>query len=133
MSVHLYTPAQIKEPTQIENHVLVKGATSWDLSRFALITPVTRAQSKDLARYHCQCFEVAFDPGVATLSTAMRWKLLEISKDSSISVASGPTPLAYERAQEVVAFLRKHNRRPALRLFYRKGASNEVFILTTSR
>jgi hypothetical protein len=34
-------PAQVIEPTYIENHVEVQGGTNWDISRSAVETPIT--------------------------------------------------------------------------------------------
>lgn len=143
MAVHIYTPAQVTIPARIENHVRVIGGEVWDFSRIALVTPVVVARG---ATHHpraatapvghsgrCRCFEIVFEPGAATLSDAMKWRLLELPRDRSIWVAAAASPLAHMRAQAVSAFLLSHGRRPVSRRLYRDGAGNQVFVLTGGR
>ena len=134
MAVHIYTPAQVTIPPHSEDHIRVLGGKVWDFSRFALVTPVAVVRgSKSAANppdRHCRCFEVAFEPGAAALSEAMKWRLLELPRGQDIWVAAGDTPLARMRAQAVSAFLRSHGRRPVSRRLYRDGAGNDVMVLT---
>jgi len=141
MAVHLYTPAQVTIPARTEEHIRVIGGKVWDFSRFALVTPVVVARGAGTAgsnalpanKQRCQCFEVAFEPGVAVLSQAMKWRLEELPRSREILVAAGPSALAHMRAQAVSAFLLSRGFKPVPRSLYRKGAENEVLVLTSTR
>ena len=137
MTAHVYTPAHVTISPRIENHVRVVGGQVWDFSRFALATPVVVIRSGKLpaksAEPRCACFEVTFEPGAATLSEAMRWRLLELPRNRRIWVAAGPSALALMRAQVVSVFLRSHGRKPVPRRLYRDGVGNNVMVLTDSQ
>lgn len=137
MTAHVYTPAHVTIAPRIENHVRVVGGQVWDFSRFSLATPVVVVRSRKMpaksADLRCACFEVTFEPGTATLSEAMRWRLLELPRDRRIWVAVGPSALAHMRAQAVSAFLRSHGREPVPRRLYRDGVGSNVMVLTDSQ
>lgn len=133
MAVHIYTPAQVTIPPHTEDHIRVLGGKVWDFSRFALVTPVVVVSGAPTAHHQdqrCRCFKVAFEPGTAALSEAMKWRLLELPRDREIWVASGDSALAQMRAQVVSEFLRSHGRKPVPRRLYRDGVDTDVFVLT---
>lgn len=133
MAVHTYTPAQVTIPPHTEDHIRVIGGKVWDFSRFALVTPVVVVSGTKTAQQRdqrCRCFKVAFEPGAAVLSEAMKWRLLELPRDQEIWVASGDSALAQMRAQVVSEFLRSKGRKPVPRRLYRDGVDNDVFVLT---
>jgi len=133
MTVHIYAPAQVTIPPHSEDHIRVVGGKVWDFSRFALLTPVvvvSGAKATHPSAQHCRCFKVAFEPGQAVLSEAMKWRLLELPREQEVWVASGDSSLAQMRAQAVSEFLRSHGRKPIPRRLYRNGVDNAVFVLT---
>ncbi len=133
MAVHIYTPAQVTIPPHTEDHIRVIDGKVWDFSRFALVTPVVVVPGTKTTHHRdqrCRCFKVAFEPGAAVLSEAMKWRLLELPRDQEIWVASGDSALAQMRAQAVSEFLRSHGRKPVPRRLYRDGVDTDVFVLT---
>ncbi|MDE2343599.1 MAG: hypothetical protein KGL63_09465 [Betaproteobacteria bacterium] len=137
MTVHVYTPAHVSVAPKIEDHIHVIGGQDWDFSRFSLVTPVVVVGARKAPAIssdgRCECFEVSFDPGDATLSEAMQWRLLQLPRNRRIWVAAGPSALAHMRAQAVSEFLRSHGRKPVPRRLYRDGVGNNVMVLTDSQ